>query len=408
MEASRGDKTICLPFESEKHYNSCMRDAKRFRQTLTELYNRHPELFPTRFGEGFSIDDKRVSERQQLAIRRIELHATKEKFSVRPSFMLPYMTATTEEVEKGLFLRRWGVPYDALAYVFGRPASFWYRAEMSLGRPSIVGTTVKTPERLPDHIAADEKHTELRGSKVFVPTVVGAGCILGATLTASADSVALEAAYGEFAREARELAPSYSPKSVCTDGWEATQKAFKALFDDICVILCFLHSILKISERCARNTAVRFEVLDKAWAVYKAETRIKFSQRVRRLREWAEAKLPDGGLKHAVLKLCAKKAQFLKAYDHPRAHRTSNAVDRLINHLDRRLFAMRKLHGTLQSGRLAVRAMALQWNFHPYGPRLRSVDSQRRSPFHDLNGFEYHHNWLHNLLIAASMGGRRL
>ena len=156
-----------------------------------------------------------------------------------------------------------------------------------------------------------------------MPTVVGAGCILGATLTASADSVALEAAYGEFAREARELAPSYSPKSVCTGGWEATQKAFKALFDDICVILCFLHSILKISERCARNTAVRFEVLDKAWAVYKAETRIKFSQRVRRLREWAEAKLPDGGLKHAVLKLCAKKAQFLKAYDHPRAHRTS-------------------------------------------------------------------------------------
>ncbi len=279
---------------------------------------------------------------------------------------------------------------------------------MSLGRPSIVGTTVKTPERLPDHIAADEKHTELRGSKVFVPTVVGAGCILGATVTASADSVALEAAYGECAREARALAPSYSPKSVCTDGWEATQKAFKALFDGICVMLCFLHSILQISERCARNTAVRFAVLDKAWAVYKAETRITFAQRVRRLREWAEVKLPDGGLKHAVLKLCSKKAQFLKAYDHPRAHRTSNAVDRLINHLDRRLFAMRKLHGTLQSGRLAVRAMALQWNFHPYGPRLRSVDSQRRSPFHDLNGFEYHHNWLHNLLIAASMGGRRL
>ena len=408
MEASRGDKTICLPFESEKYDKSCMRDAKMFRQTLTELYNRHPELFPVRFGEGFSIDDTRVSKRQQRAIRRIELHATTAKFSVRPSFMLPSMTATTEEGEKGLFLRRWGVPYDALAYVFGRSASFWYRAEMSLGRPSIVGTTVKTPARLPDHLAADEKHTALRGNKVFVPTVVGAGCILGTTVTASADSVALEAAYGEFAREARALAPSYSPKSVCTDGWDATQKAFKTLCNGLCVMRCFLHSMLKISERCARNTAVRFEVLDKAWSVSKAETRVTFAQRVRRLRAWAEATLPDGGLKHAVLKLCAKKAQFLKAYDHPRAHRTSNAVDRRMNHLDRRLFAMRKLHGTLPSGRRAVRAMALQWNFHPYGPRLRSVDAQRRSPFHDLNGFEYHHNWLHNLLIAASMGGRRL
>ena len=85
MEASRGDQTLCLPFESEKHYNACMRDAKIFRQTLTELYNRHPELFPARFGEGFSIDDKRVSARQHLAIRRLELHATKEKYSVRPS-----------------------------------------------------------------------------------------------------------------------------------------------------------------------------------------------------------------------------------------------------------------------------------------------------------------------------------
>ena len=92
-----------------------MRDAKMFRQTLTALYNRHPKLFPARFGAGFSMDDKRVSERQHLPIRRIELHATKEKFSVRPSFMLPSMTATTEAVEKGLFLRRWGVPSDALA-----------------------------------------------------------------------------------------------------------------------------------------------------------------------------------------------------------------------------------------------------------------------------------------------------
>jgi hypothetical protein len=408
MEASRGDKTLCMPFESAKHYNACMRDATRFRQTLTALSNRHPARFPARFGEGFSIDDKRVSTRQQLAIRRIALHATKEKFSVRPSCVLPYRTATTEEVEKGLFLRHWGVPYDALAYVFGRPASCWSRAKMSLGRPSLVGTTVKTPEDLPAHITADAKHTELRGHKVFVPTVVAAGGILGATVTAAADAVAREAAYGEFAREARELAPSYSPQSVCTDGWEATQKACKTLFDGLCVMLGFLHSILKISERCASNTAVRFEVLDKAWAVYKAETRITFAQRVRRLREGAEATLPDGGLKHAVLKRCSKKAQFLKAYDHPRAHRPSNAVERLINHLDRRLFAMRKFHGTLQSGRLAVRALALQWNCHPDGPRLRAVDAQRRSPFHDLNGFEYHQNWLHNLLIAASRGGRRL
>jgi len=108
-----------------------------------------------------------------------------------------------------------------------------------------------------------------------------------------------------------------------------------------------------------------------------------------------------------ALKLCSKKAQFIKAFDHPSAHRTSNAVDRLIDHLDRRLFAMRTLHGTVESGRLLVRSVAIQWNFHPYGPRLHWDQPHRRSPFHDLNGFDYHPNWLHNLLIAESMGGRR-
>jgi len=32
---------------------------------------------------------------------------------------------------------------------------------------------------------------------------------------------------------------------------------------------------------------------------------------------------------------------------------------------------------------------------------------QSAAPFKDLNGFEYHDNWLRNLLIAGSMNGYR-
>jgi len=56
---------------------------------------------------------------------------------------------------------------------------------------------------------------------------------------------------------------------------------------------------------------------------------------------------------------------------------------------------------------VAVRAMAVQWNFHPYSARAQSAGAQR-SAFEALNGFQYHGYWLHNLLSAASMGGRRL
>jgi hypothetical protein len=72
------------------------------------------------------------------------------------------------------------------------------------------------------------------------------------------------------------------------------------------------------------------------------------------------------------------------------------------------LYALRYCHATTVSARLAVRARALRWNLHPYGPRLRRDQPLRVSPLHDLNGFQYHPNGLHNLLIASSLGGLRL
>jgi hypothetical protein len=109
-----------------------------------------------------------------------------------------------------------------------------------------------------------------------------------------------------------------------------------------------------------------------------------------------------------MAKMATHRDDFTLAYDCPQAARTTNAVDRAHNHLDRVLYAMHYCHGQHASARLAVRAWALQWNFHPYGSRLRHDQPSRSSPFADLNGFQYHPNWLHNFLIASSMGGLRL
>ena len=132
MEPSRG-KSLCLPCESEAHYEACVVDPERFRQHLEALHAAPPELFPERFAEGFGFQDKRWSIQQQLWTRRIALTATEERFQIRPSCVLPSMAARTEAVEKALSLRHWGVPFDALASVFGRDPMFWYRAEMALG-----------------------------------------------------------------------------------------------------------------------------------------------------------------------------------------------------------------------------------------------------------------------------------
>jgi hypothetical protein len=318
------------------------------------------------------------------------------------------MIARTDEVDKPLYLRQQqGVSFDDLAYAFGKNPSFWYRASISLGRASIVGSTIKSKNKLPAHVVADEKHTRLKGDRVYVPTTVAQGCILGAAVVTSPSTEDLEKGYGDFAAEARQLDPSYSPETVCADGWEATWKSWWRLFPTITVLLCYLHSAIKIRDCPTSDHALRFEALTKVWEAFRAETKASFSQRIRRLRQWVTANLPGGKLRAAVVKLCEKREFFSIAYNFVSPYRTSNAVDRLMNHQDRLLYAMRYFHGTLASARLAVRAMAISWNFHPYGPRLRRKDPRRRSPFADLNGFEYHSNWLHNYLIASSLGGHR-
>lgn len=382
-----------------------MADVTTYRRYLTTVWQQHPEVFPQALAQGYTFHDCYRSRKQGVTLRRIKLKASGAVFTLRPSFLLPYSIARTEEVEKALYLRQWGVPFEALAYVFGRNAMFWYRAWLSLGRPNLVGTTVKSAAQMPLDLVADEKITWLAGEEVVVPTTVGGGCVLGISVATQATSPGLQAAYGEFKAETTAVFPAYAPRSVCTDGFAATRDAWHQLFPYLTLVLCFLHAILKLTERC--RGPLRRQVLDRAWAVYHAVTKAQFAQRLRRLAEWARTSL-EGSLAQTIAKTARHRNDFTPAYDCPQAARTTNAVDRVHNHLDRALYAMRYCHGQPASARLAVRAWALQWNFHPYGSRLRHDQPSRSSPFADLNGFHYHPNWLQNLLIASSMGGFRL
>lgn len=379
-----------------------MADVTTYRTYLTTVWQQHPEVFPQALAPGYTFHDCYRSRKQDVRLRRSKLKATGAVFTLRPSFLLPYGVGRTEEVEKALVLRQWGVPFEALAYVFGHNAMFWYRAWLSLGRPNLVGTTVKSAAQMPLDLVADEKITWLAGEEVVVPTTVGGGCGLGISVAPQAPSLRLQEAYGEFKTEATTVFPDYQPRSVCTEGFQATRDAWRHLFPALTVVLCFLHSILKLTERC--RGALRHHVLERAWAVYHAVTKAQFAQRLRRLAEWARLSL-DGSLAQMIEKMARHRADFTPAYDCPQAARTTNAVDRVHNHLDRVLYTMHYCHGQHASARLAVRAWALQWNFHPYGPRLRHDQSSRSSPFADLNGFQYHANWLHNFLIASSRGG---
>jgi hypothetical protein len=241
-----------------------------------------------------------------------------------------------------------------------------------------------------------------------VAVTAAVGCFLGVGIARCAEGEALRSAYGEFEQAALHLNPEYQPTSVNTDGREGTQTAWQRLFPGITLVLCFLHTVLGIQQRCRRVSAVFHTVPDKLWHLYHSLNCRQFTQRLRRLEEWVknpETDLPDA-VREKVLKLKDKAPQFTVAFALPDAARTSNQVVRLMNYQDRLLYAMPYFHGTLVAAKQALRAMAMLWNFHPYCHKTQALEPHSMSPFEDLNGFRYHDNWLRNLLIASSLNGR--
>ena len=144
-----GDKTICLPISEEIDYDQLVENRESYREYLDAQIAAHPELFPEAIEQGYRFHGWVESSRQHLKTRRIYLPQTKQAYQLRPDFVMPYMSETAAVAAKAMYLRQHGISYDGIAYVMGRSEMHWYRICQSLGRVSIVGSTVKNAATLP-------------------------------------------------------------------------------------------------------------------------------------------------------------------------------------------------------------------------------------------------------------------
>jgi len=399
--SSRGHRTICLPIAEEAD-RQIVDDPVAFRRTIEEWCRDMPELFPWNL-DGFPLMGHRVSAQQGVMIRRLRLKDG-TTYSIRPSFLMPCMTARTVDVEGPLSLRNFGVPFRALAHVFGHDPMYWYRLECGLGRASVVGTTVKG--ELPEPLLADEHHQVRDGQKVSIATTVAEGCCLGAEPAETAGTDDLKAAYGVFQEEARDVEPEYAPVTVSTDGWKGTQAAWQALFPKVAILLCFLRAWLQIRDRAKHLKEQFAEVSRRVWEAYHAPDRRRFAHRLGRLRQWASGHL-SGIVLEKVRDLCEKRPRWSVAYRHPDGHRTSNRRDRVMRGRNRSFDRGQHLHGSHDACRRHCGAWALLWNFRPWHPATTRKNQGWRCPAERLNRHRYHDGWLQNLLISASLGGYR-
>ncbi len=395
------NRTIVLPIASGI-YERFMLESKFAHETIKELYESHMDLFPAEMLSGYKLNGRtRLSKKiEGFQMRKIMVAGT--NYQIRPSYILPYCREQVDLASKGLFLLKFGVPFWALAFVFGYNATWWYRMFISLERHDIVGTTIYDAKDLPEHIIADENHIKVRGAKKYVATTVGANCFLGMSVCDNAGEQGLRDGYGTFKQESQSLKAGYEPISVNTDGWAATQKAWKSLFASIQVVECFLHAFLKVRDRATRKMESFFNMAgDKIWNIYESNTKREMAQRIRRLKEWASECIINCPMKANILKLCAKKDKWMRHIDNPDAHRTSNMLDRLMRAMKKHKVNSQMFHSTTEATTKNFRAFALIYNFTPSCPSVWKKKPVLKSPAERLNKRKYADDWLENLLLSA-------
>lgn len=149
------NRTITLPIP-ERIYDEFMVNNDLAHKIIQEMYANMPELFPVDLSLGYKLNGRtRPSKKMDdFQMRKIEVLGI--NYQLRPSFMFPYCREKVDFVSKGLFLLKFGVPFWALAFVFGYNAAWWYRIYIFFSSYDIVETTVCKPEDLPKHILADE------------------------------------------------------------------------------------------------------------------------------------------------------------------------------------------------------------------------------------------------------------
>ncbi len=414
VEHRQESRRIVIPMDYET-YQIQMSECKQAKICISTQREAHPELFPAEMSEGYKLNGWTPPSKKMpgIRLRRIRLLTMDGQdkniaYTITPCDILPYMTGNVSDVEKALYLKKFGVPDSALTYVFGYNDSYWYRQTMAFGRYNIVGSTVKDAEQIPQDLLADEKHAKAHGDKLYIATTVANDCVLGASVATAADTKGLAQAYGVFKTEAQEVNPDYQPKTVNNDGWTATHKAWQQLFPNIVTILCFLHGFIKIRSRCKRLGTLYTQIKQQVWEIYDAADREQFHVGVSCLQAWImqhRDSLTTGAIE-ALDKLCRRADQYCLAFDHPAAYRTSNMIDRHMEPMARWLASSRYFHGNVQSAEIRTRSWALLHNYWPYCPRAK-IREQYQSPAHKLNGFVYRENWLENMLVATSCQGFR-
>ncbi|MCA1807559.1 MAG: hypothetical protein LC687_06910 [Actinobacteria bacterium] len=134
--ACSGERQICLPL-SKQQYDDIWDDSAKVRIWIDHMVERSPELFPHQIAGGYQLKGKLPASAKMPDIQLRQIQIAGQRYYLRPSFVMPAFSGTTDEVKQPLELLAHGVPLWLIVKVFGHDEMFWLRQEQ---RPKTVNT----------------------------------------------------------------------------------------------------------------------------------------------------------------------------------------------------------------------------------------------------------------------------
>ena len=137
-DTAKGSKQICIPMDRQT-YKTIWHDAGAMRGLLDKLIDEFPEIFPAAIKQGYQLSGGLPESKKMPGILLRQLRLNSGVYSLRPSFVMSYMSGDVEVLEPGLFLLSVNTPTWVVVHVCGYNEMFWHRHLERLGRNRLVG-----------------------------------------------------------------------------------------------------------------------------------------------------------------------------------------------------------------------------------------------------------------------------
>ncbi len=89
---------------TREQYDAIWDDSQEVRNLLDSLITESPEIFPSSIKQGYQLSGHLPESKKMPGIRLRQIHLRSGVYSLRPSFVMSYMTGDVKELESALFL----------------------------------------------------------------------------------------------------------------------------------------------------------------------------------------------------------------------------------------------------------------------------------------------------------------